>query len=314
MCGEIITEASHSNSIFQQPWWLDAVAPDRWSEISIERDNNVVARWPYVIKKRYGLTLLTQPPLTQTLGPWLISSTGKYTKQLSEQKDLMTELIAMLPAYDYFGQNFHYSTGNLLPFFWHGFSQSNRYTYVLNDLSDLDKIWSEFKSHLRTQIRKAQKQVKVYTSSDIDLFLHLNSLVFQQQGIKLPYSHELVRRLDAACVKHQARQIFFAEDASGRVYAAQYLVWNKDSAYALMSGTDPEFRNSGANSLLMWEAIKFAATVTQKFDFEGSMIESIEQFYRSFGAKQVAYHNITNANRRTKILLAGRDLVAAIKN
>lgn len=314
MSGEIITEASHSNSIFQQPWWLDAVAPDRWSEAIIKRGDNIVARWPYVIKKKYGLTLLTQPPLTQTLGPWLIPSTGKYTKQLSEQKDLMTELISMLPAYDYFGQNFHYSTGNLLPFFWHGFSQSNRYTYVLDDLKDLDKIWSEFKSHLRTQIRKAQKQVKVYTSSDIDLFLHLNSLVFQQQDIKLPYSHELVRRLDAACAKHQARQIFFAEDASGRVYAAQYLVWNEDSAYALMSGTDPEFRNSGANSLLMWEAIKFAATVTQKFDFEGSMIESIEQFYRSFGAKQVAYHNIINANRRTKILLAGRDLVAAIKN
>ena len=32
----------------------------------------------------------------------------------------------------------------------------------------------------------------------------------------------------------------------------------------------------------MWDNIKFASTVTKKFDFEGSMIENIFFFVRSF--------------------------------
>ena len=46
-------------------------------------------------------------------------------------------------------------------------------------------------------------------------------------------------------------------------------------------------------SLCMWEAIKFASTVTKKFDFEGSMIESVERFFRAFGAVQKPYIHIT---------------------
>ena len=45
--------------------------------------------------------------------------------------------------------------------------------------------------------------------------------------------------------------------------------------------------------LCLWEAIKFASTVTNKFDFEGSMIESVEKYFRSFGAVQKPYFTIT---------------------
>ena len=61
-----------------------------------------------------------------------------------------------------------------------------------------------------------------------------------------------------------------------------------------MGGGDPEFRNSGATSLLMWNAIQFASTVSQIFDFEGSMIESVERFFRGFGAVQTPYFSISH--------------------
>ena len=94
------------------------MAPNQWNEVTVERGGEVVARLPYVIKKRKGLTILSMPQLTQTLGPWLRPSKAKYAKQLSEQKDLMTELIQKLPRFDYFFQNFHYSITNWLPFYW----------------------------------------------------------------------------------------------------------------------------------------------------------------------------------------------------
>lgn len=301
-----------TNALFEQPWWLDAVAPGAWGAVEVSAAGRVVARLPYVMERRLGLTGLNMPPLTQTLGPWLSPSTGKYASQLSRQKELMVSLIEQLPSYDYFHQRFHYSISNWLPFYWHGFEQTTRYTYVIEPLDDLDSVWSLFRENIRREIRKAQKRVVVRTDLGVERFLSINALTFKRQGIGLPYSQDLVWRLDAACAERGARRIFFAEDARGQIHAAIYVVWNADSAYYLMGGGDPDLRSSGATSLLIWEAIQFAATVSKKFDFEGSMIEPIERFFRAFGGVQKPYFRITRFSRRMKFLMAGRDMGKAL--
>ena len=289
------------NSLFQNPWWLDAVAPGQWDHVTVEHADIVKARLPFVVRKApLGLKMLIMPPLTQTLGPWLKSSNAKYAKQLSQQKDLMTALIDQLPEHDYFCQNFHYSITNWLPFYWKGFEQTTRYTYVLEDLSDSKKMWDGMLPKIRTDIKKAQNRfgLEIRTDLEVDAFLDMNELTFTIQGMKLPYSRDFVRRLDHACEIHNARRVFFAQDKDSRIHAAVYTVWDENSAYYLMGGSDPDMRNSGANSLCMWEAIKFASTVTKKFDFEGSMIEPVERFFRAFGAKQIPYFHITKTNSR----------------
>jgi GNAT acetyltransferase-like protein len=304
---------NETNTLFEQPWWLEAVAPNAWDAVEVASDNKTVARLPYVVKKKLGLTALTMPPLTQMLGPWLEPSTAKYAKQLSHQKELMNELIEQLPPYDYFSQHFHYSITNWLPFYWQGFNQTTRYTYAIEDLDDLDRVWAQFRHSLRGQIRKAKKYVTVRTDLDIERFFSINALSFKRQNIEPSYSRDLLQRLDAACAEHRARRMFFAEDAQGRIHAAIYLVWDENSAYFLMGGADPELRLSAAMSLLMWEAIRFARTVTKKFDFEGSMIESIERFFRSFGGVQKPYFHVTRlSSRRIKLLMAGRDIREAL--
>lgn len=96
--------------------------------------------------------------------------------------------------------------------------------------------------------------------------------------------------------------MFFAEDAQGRIHAAAFLIWNPDRAYYLMGGGDPELRNSGAGSLVMWEAISFASTVSRQFDFEGSMIEPVERFFRAFGGEPVSFFSISKLSRQMKFL------------
>jgi lipid II:glycine glycyltransferase (peptidoglycan interpeptide bridge formation enzyme) len=145
-------------------------------------------------------------------------------------------------------------------------------------------------------VRKARKEVVVRDDLSLDAFLDLNEMTFKRRGMSLPYSYELILRLDEACCEHGCRKVFFAEDAQGRLHAAVYIVWDDDSAYYLMSGSDPELRDSGATSLLLWHAIQFAASVTRKFDFEGSMIESVERHFRSFGARQKPYLQVSKIN------------------
>jgi hypothetical protein len=292
------------NSIFQKPWWLDAVAPGQWGAAEVKKGEDTIARLPYVINKRLGRITLTQPALTQTLGPWLRPSMAKYANMLAEQKDLMTELINQLPHFDSFSQSFHYSITNWLPFYWQGFNQTTRYTYVIDDLSDINKVWGGLLPNIRTDIKKAQNRfgVEVCTDLGIDAFLDINELTFVRQGQRLPYSRDFVKRLDHACVTHDARKIFFGRDKEGKIHAAVYMIWDENSAYYLMGGGDPELRNSGATSLCMWEAIQFAATVTKRFDFEGSMIEPVERFVRAFGAKQVPYFSISKNSSRLSLL------------
>ena len=284
-------------TIFQQPFWLDAVAPGQWHRVEIRRGETLHAFLPYVLKREaFGRHALVMPPLTQTLGPWFAPHSAKYVTQLSRQHELMTELIELLPPFDYFRQNFHYSITNWLPFYWKGFQQTTRYTYVIEDLTDLNAVWKETRQNIRTDVRKARKELVVRDDLGLDVFLNLNEMTFKRQGRSLPYSRELVSRLDKACKEHGQRKILFAEDAQGRLHAGAYIVWDEQSAYYLMGGSDHELRNSGATSLLIWEAIQFAATVTQSFDFEGSMIESVERFFRSFGARQKPYLQVSKTN------------------
>jgi lipid II:glycine glycyltransferase (peptidoglycan interpeptide bridge formation enzyme) len=183
---------------------------------------------------------------------------------------------------------------------------------VIDDLTDLDHVWSTFQENIRREIRKANKRLQVHSEYGIDKFLNINQLTFSRQGLPLPYPRAFVCQLEDACSARAARKIFFAEDASGRVHAAAYIVWDEQSAYYLMGGGDPELRTSGAMSLAMWEAIRFAHQVSRRFDFEGSMIEPIERFFRAFGARQVPYFYVSRCSGSIRILMSARDMMKAL--
>ena len=298
--------------IFSQNWWLDAVCgAGNWDVVVIEKGGMIVATLPYQHKNKFGLNFIDMPPLTQSMGPWLRVIAGKSATQYARQKELLTQLIRGLPKFDYFNQNFNINITNWLPFFWNGFKETTRYTYLLEDLDSCEQISNEFTGSIRREIKKAKNRFKLNVRWDINIetFYTLNEMTFERQGRSVPYDQDIVKRIDDACAARNARKIIGAEDQEGRLHAAVYLIWDRNSAYYLMGGSDPRLRNSGAFSLCMWEAINFAARVNLRFDFEGSMQEPIERFFRHFGARQVAYFNITYRSKVLKRLNALKTLI-----
>lgn len=286
--------------LFSQPWWLDATAgEDNWDVALVERHGRIVATLPYYAERRLGLTLLTQPALTQTLGPWLRPGDGGPAAACTRRDGLVQALIERLPDCHHYAQNWHYSQSGGLPA-GKGFRQTTRYTYILPDLSDPQALWNDLQDNIRREIRKAQQRFGIRIRDDLGLaeFLALNRLTFDRQGLPPPHSESLMERLDRTCSARQARRIFIAEDEQGRHHAGVYLIWDENSAYYLMGGGDPQLRNSGATSLCMWEAIRFAATVTRRFDFEGSMLEPVERFFRAFGAIQQPFLRVCRTPSR----------------
>ena len=184
--GEVVSgddDAVAAHSPFEQRWWLDAVAPGDWGEVVVERQGDVVARLPYLRKRKLGLTVLTQPPLTRFVGPWLRPSTGKYATRLGTECELMGELIEKLPPHDAYRGSFAPAVTNWLPFYWAGFEATVRYTYRLCDLSDPDKLWAEVGGNVRGRVRRARDTVEIRTDVCLDDVLRINRMLFERQGL-----------------------------------------------------------------------------------------------------------------------------------
>jgi hypothetical protein len=272
--------------LFEEDYWLDAVAPGAWSAVRVERDGQVIGRLPYVVRQRWGQSLLIKPWYTIWLGPWVRQGDGKYATEISHQHQVLQELVAGLPRAAleqvYCAPEFT----NLMAFHWAGYRLSAAYTHRL-ETADLEGVWSGFRETVRRQIRKAEKQVEVHDHRSVVDMIGMLEKTFGRQSIDVSRSFPVLERIDAMMAPRGQRKIWTAEDAQGRIHAAVYVVFDSRHAFYLAGGGDPELRQSGAHSLAMWHAIQQAAQHAPVFDFAGSMVANIEHFVRGFGARQV---------------------------
>jgi len=283
--------------LFHRDWWLDAVCDGNWDAVMYEKGGQTLGCMPYNIKKKFGYTLIRMPELTKYLGPWMRPSESiSYRDKRNYCSEIMSELIEGLPPFDYFNQNFSPGITDWLPLYWRDFQQTTRYTYVIDrPIGELESL-NDVSRSVRRDLKSSQGTIEVEDSDDIRSFYELNSMVFQRQGMKPPYSYELVERLDAACRERQCRRIFIAQDKDGNMDGKIYVVWDDKNVYGLMAATNPEVKTSGALKRLFWEAVLFAGRNGKRFDFQGSMMKPVEHVFGGFGAVQVPFFKINKIN------------------
>ncbi len=287
-------------SIFSKDWWLDSVCGyDNWDVVLIEKGGNIFATMPYVLTKRLGIVNIHQPKLTQTIGIYFnYPINQKYYKKLSFEKEMCEKILQELPSFGRCTQSFDYTHTNLLPFYWAGFDINVNYTYVAEGMS-IEELEKNLETDIRRRRRKANDiGVEVYESKDIKKFYELNEMTFIRQNRDIPYSFEFIENLYNNCKENDACKMFFAKDKDGTVIAGNFLIYDESTVYYLMGGIDPKYKDLGGMDVVQFESIKFALNSGRKFDFEGSMIESIEKYFRSFGAIQKPYFTVSKTNSR----------------
>lgn len=291
--------------LFLQYDWMQTVTkPEQWDVALLEAGNEIQAFMPYFKKRKLQFEIITMPPLTPYMGPWLHYPEGqKESTRLSFEKKAMEELIAQLPKTDKFIQYFHPAVTNWLPFYWSGFEQTTRYTYVIDDLSDADVLYANLQGNIRREITKAQKHLIVTESPDVRVLQELKAKDFEAKRQELNYSEAYFEAIYRKMKAKDACKCWTATDEKGNSVASLLIVWDDDSAYYLAGAADPKNKSTGAMSLLMWTAILFSSSVTNAFNFEGSMIEPVERFFRSFGAKQTPYFEIRKTDSKLLKLL-----------
>lgn len=291
--------------VFSEPWWLDAVTGGgNWDIILIiDGKKEVVAVFPFVIVKKRGVSRICMPQLTQKLGPWL---SCKIYGNLSLEKKVFDLVISSLPRHQIFSQNWDHRYRNWLPFYWNGFSQTTRYTYLIKNIINSEKVYKDFDHSKKKQIKKAlaANLAVSYSLSPVEFYEH-HKLSLKKENKVISYSYEVFNRIYIESVKKdQGLLIGIYNKEKTKLFCALFIVYDKEYAYNLISTIDPEFSNNGGSTLVVFEAIKWLSGKTQHFDFEGSMIEPVERSFRRFGATQVEYYYLTKTNGKLLKLLS----------
>ena len=285
-----ISNNSDARPLFSQAWWLDIVCgKNSWDVCGIKQNEEYVALMPYYITRKLTFSCIRQPILTPIISPWFKTSPF--------DMDIFLKLINNLPKVDDYLQHLPYCDSTLTSLKEHGYSVSERITYVIEN-QDPDKVLKGMKGNTRRLVQKAQKILTTRDDCGLKVFYDLLSKTFTRKKMQVPLTFSKLKRLDEACEKNGCRKILFSEDSYGNIHSAMYLVWDQSKYYYLLGGIDPDYKKSGGQSLLIWEAIKESISREKVFDFEGSMVPSIASFFRSFGASPYRYTQVRKENSK----------------
>ncbi|MEM7562416.1 MAG: GNAT family N-acetyltransferase [Pseudomonadota bacterium] len=284
--------------VFSQKWWLDLTSgKGNWDIIAARHSSGLVSSIAIARQKKLGLTILNQPPLTQFLGPVFHGKTA-VTEKISAKQELLSHLSNQLPEFSLYRQNWHHEVVDWLGFYWNGFSQTTRYTYLIDTRHDLDTLWSRIHKKTRSELNKASRRSKLTAKQTDDAagFVQKNLELLNSKGVKPRYTDSMLTRIISTAIERGQGTIVSAVDPDERVFSSVFLVWDRRYLYYLASAPDLEFRSSGASTMCVWESIRLAKEKGLTFDFEGSMERTIQRHFLSFGATQKPFFQVSKAH------------------
>jgi hypothetical protein len=288
-------EESPGGTLFHQTCWVKA-SGRKFIIYGYFKGGELYAGLPLTYRKRFGFKAASHPALTPYLGVVFKKQETRYVNRLSQEKEMSRELARRLKE-DFHFVSFNYSPGltDLQPFLWEGFSAGINYTYIINLENSLEDIWKSMDDRTKNDIRKAEKDgIGVNTSDDFAQTFSLVEKTFTRQDMKVSFKSAAFSYNDSLKTKNLCKS-FLAKDKNGNIIAMVYIVWDNKRSYYLLGGYDPGKSHHGASAIAIWEAIKFtkAELGLKEFDFEGSMVPQIEQFFRKFGGRQVPYFTVS---------------------
>ena len=229
------------NSVFEQPWWLDAVAPGAWGEAVVRRGDEVVARLPYVAPpqaraRRRSSSRRSRRPSARGCA----ACEGKYARRLEAEKKLLGAADRDAAAVRPLPPVLRAALTNWLPFYWAGFQATVRYTYRIEDLSDLDRVRSEFQDHVRRAIRKAQ----THRRGRPRLPARASCCALDARDLRPPGAGARTPTRSCAGSTRLAPRAGRGGSSApstrdGRTHAVLYVVWDERTLYALINARDP---------------------------------------------------------------------------
>jgi|GEM_PF-448245 len=281
------------------------LASPNWQAVVLSAGNEIQAAFPFSVKNKMGYSYFYQPIFTQSWGVFFKPMDCKVSKEYDVKKKLLKQILELIrPCFSEADFNCTPWFDYPLPFYWEGYVIRNRYTYQIDTSKPTPEIWSGTAEGIRRDVKKAKNaEIKVTRVNEAGVIIDL----FQERkGDELRNldTHDFLRLREifmALQLRARAHGLQ-ATDTQGQVIAGVIIYEFKNLTTYFFGTSTLEAKTSGATSLLLWTAIETAAKGGfTAFDFEGSMIESIERYFRGFGATPVPYLNLTKTSKLIRL-------------
>ena len=283
--------------LFMQAWWLDDASKENWDVIFAKIHDEIVGFFVFSYQKKFGKTIITNLPLTQYSGPFIFYPTtlNKGDKHSFENK-IYTSIIEQLNSkkVDFIEINCHHSFKNWQQFYWNGYKQTTKYTYILENISNQENLLKEMAYCRRRKIKNNKSEYRISLELTAEEFYDFYRKELELQGKNIIYSKEYFLNLHSISKTREQGQIISLYNEKNELLTAVWVIWDKERAYHMIQANNKKC--SEYTTLLLWEILNFLKDKTKNYDFEGSMIKGIALRDQSYGAVAVPYHSISKSN------------------
>lgn len=272
--------------IFLQPWWLDAVCVGKHWEAKIwEEKGEVIAAMPYLLRHRMGMRFVVMPQMTQLAGAWLASNANPET--IADAIDSHLKSLHL----SYYYQQFPINSPIPALLANRGYAVSPRVTYRIEDCSDVEKVVEKYHRNKRQQLKKASTFSVKRGVLSVSEFYAFHTFTLAQEGKVISYSRQLLIDMFADIAKRD-RGVVVSIYNGEVLIAASVMVWDDDAVRYLITSRHHDYANSGVMALMVTEGVKIASERGVAFDFEGSMIPGVAQYFSEFGSVPITYYSV----------------------
>ncbi len=261
---------------------------DSWS-VSLSEDSagEIDGAMVYYRYRRGPFHIVTNPPHSQYVGPW-IRATGKQRQEsVYKYRDrIWNNLLNDLPDVDYIKLGIDPGFVDVYRFDRQGLRLGTRCTFHLDlaePVDDLVKGWS-----------KGQRQVVSKTSLGTENIVRLSWATFlsNYQAAHKENTGALIQWNESSSWMEDAidagQIICLGLQSDGCLEAGVLLLLDGTMAHYLFSYSSRTGRALDANTILLYHSFVILKNQgVSTFNFEGSMIAGVHDYFRSFGGKRV---------------------------
>ena len=206
---------------------------------------------------------------------------------------------AIYLIFDYIFSNYDYMYMPLHPSFTEissiqglGAFIESRHTHVLTNTLDLKNLDGK----LRNNINSAAKKIKITIDYDFDKF----NFDIAIHGTK---EEQKLRKESAINLLKHHKAIIFTGYYEGRAIIGNMVTFDKEWVYGLHAWqVDNVPRGTGPYIIYCISKWAFEQQKVKFFDFEGSVMQSIDNYFCNFNAKQIIYPYIHYGKTKEKLI------------
>ena len=272
-------------SLFMQPWWLDTwSAQGNWGVCLSEKKGTIQGAMVYDQSKKYGLTTITNAPISPYAGPHIQSGLS-----LSSIDEVILGLSAKIPKAGYTRLKLS-PTSVLSPaWHWNNYQCEGLMTLTIDLSADLSTIYSNYSSSLRNEIKKSEVEIKDISAEDFYTFYQDTHKAGSPARL-----HISLNKWIAAINKSEGnislRAAYHQEELAGVVAIVHDHSW---SHYLLSASSEKSGNSLNSTAQLLHHTISLSKERgASVFNMEGSMIKGIYSFMRKFGCARTPVYVI----------------------